>query len=160
MLWHHNTRVNSLQKWKQMCFRVCFHLLCELTSTTKVMEWQVSWNSWYTAMAISLLRLSCVIHILYRNNANTGYSWNFHEKQLHSNCLLHVSPYKVICTALYGGLGEKPTKFTIKGQGTCRTYYVIGQINQHGTFTKCHLSIAPTTGCSVVNPQQKHCYFP
>ena len=46
MLWHHNTRVNSHQRWKQTRFRVCFHLWCELTSTMNVTEWQVSWNSW------------------------------------------------------------------------------------------------------------------
>ena len=45
MLWHHNARVNSHQRWKQMRFRVCFHLWYELTSTMNVMEWQVSWNS-------------------------------------------------------------------------------------------------------------------
>ena len=47
MLWHHNARVNSHQRWKHMRFRVCFHLWCELTSTMNVTEWQVSWNSWY-----------------------------------------------------------------------------------------------------------------
>ena len=26
MLWHHNARVNSHQRWKQMRFRICFHL--------------------------------------------------------------------------------------------------------------------------------------
>ena len=31
MLWHHNTRVNSHQRWKQTRNRVCFHLWCELT---------------------------------------------------------------------------------------------------------------------------------
>ena len=46
MLWHHYARVNSHQRWKQTRFRVCFHLWCELTSTMKVTEWQVSWNSW------------------------------------------------------------------------------------------------------------------
>ena len=46
MLWHHDTRVNSHQRWKQMQNRVCFHLWCELTSTINVTEWQVSWNSW------------------------------------------------------------------------------------------------------------------
>ena len=46
MLWHHNARVNSHQRWKQTRFRVCFHLWCELTSTMNGMEWQVSWNSW------------------------------------------------------------------------------------------------------------------
>ena len=46
MLWHHNARVNSHQRWKQTRFRVCFHLWCELTSTMTVTEWQVSWNSW------------------------------------------------------------------------------------------------------------------
>ena len=30
MLWHHNARVNSHQRWKQTRFRVCFHLWCEL----------------------------------------------------------------------------------------------------------------------------------
>ena len=45
MLWRHNARVNSHQRWKQMRFRVCFHLWCELTSTMNVTEWQVSWNS-------------------------------------------------------------------------------------------------------------------
>ena len=38
-------RVNSHQRWKQMRFRICFHLWCELTSTINVTEWQVSWNS-------------------------------------------------------------------------------------------------------------------
>ena len=45
MLWHHNARVNSHQRWKQTRFRVWFHLWCELTSTMNVTEWQVSWNS-------------------------------------------------------------------------------------------------------------------
>ena len=45
MLLHHNARVNSHQRWKQMGFRICFHLWCELTITVNVMEWQVSWNS-------------------------------------------------------------------------------------------------------------------
>ena len=45
LLWHHNARVNSHQRWKQTWFRVCFHLWCELTSTMNVTEWQVSWNS-------------------------------------------------------------------------------------------------------------------
>ena len=45
MLWHHNARVNSHQRWKQTQFRVCFHLWCELTSSMKVTEWQVPWNS-------------------------------------------------------------------------------------------------------------------
>ena len=45
MLWHRNARVNSHQRWKQMQFRICFHLWCELTSTMNVTEWQVSWNS-------------------------------------------------------------------------------------------------------------------
>ena len=44
MLWHHNARVNSPQRWKQRRFRVCFHLWCELTSTMIVTEWHVSWN--------------------------------------------------------------------------------------------------------------------
>ena len=35
MLWHHNTRVNSHQRWKQTQFCVCFHLWCELTSTMR-----------------------------------------------------------------------------------------------------------------------------
>ena len=42
MLWHHNARVNSHQRWKQTRF-VCFHLWCELTSTLNATE--VSWNS-------------------------------------------------------------------------------------------------------------------
>ena len=60
MLWHHNARVNSHQRWKQTRFRVCFHLWCELTLALwchsivwslffmkyNVTEWQVSWNSW------------------------------------------------------------------------------------------------------------------
>ena len=46
MMWHHNARVNSHQRWKQTRFRVCFHLWCELTSTINVTVWQVSWNSW------------------------------------------------------------------------------------------------------------------
>ena len=45
MLWHHNARVNSHQRWKQTRFRVCFHLWCEFTSTMSVTEWQGSWNS-------------------------------------------------------------------------------------------------------------------
>ena len=44
MLWRHNTRVNSHQRWKHTRFRVGFHLWCELTSTMNVTEWQVSWN--------------------------------------------------------------------------------------------------------------------
>ena len=39
MLWHHNARVNSHQRWKQTRFRVCFHLWCELTSTMNVTQW-------------------------------------------------------------------------------------------------------------------------
>ena len=38
MLWDHNARVNSHQRWKQTRFRVCFHLWCELTSTMNVKE--------------------------------------------------------------------------------------------------------------------------
>ena len=45
MLWHHNTKVNSHQRWKQTRFRICFHLWCEVTSTINVTELQVSWNS-------------------------------------------------------------------------------------------------------------------
>ena len=48
MLWHHNARVNSHQRWKQTRNRVCFHLWCELTSTMNVTEWQVSWILWYS----------------------------------------------------------------------------------------------------------------
>ena len=44
ILWHHNARVNSHQRWKQTRFHVCFHLWCELTNTIDVTEWQVSWN--------------------------------------------------------------------------------------------------------------------
>ena len=51
MLWYHNARVNSHQRWKQVWFRICFHLWCELTSTMNVTEWQVSWNSWYAVAA-------------------------------------------------------------------------------------------------------------
>ena len=47
MLWHHNARVNSHQRWKQTRFCICFHLCCELTNTMNVTEWQVSWNSWF-----------------------------------------------------------------------------------------------------------------
>ena len=35
MLWHHNARVNSHQRWKQTRFRICFHLWRELTSTMR-----------------------------------------------------------------------------------------------------------------------------
>ena len=49
MLWHHNARVDSQQRWKQTRFRICFHLWCELTSTMNVTERQVSWNSWKLA---------------------------------------------------------------------------------------------------------------
>ena len=35
MLWHHNARVNSHQRWKQTRFRICFHLWCESTSTMR-----------------------------------------------------------------------------------------------------------------------------
>ena len=45
MVWHLNARVNAHQRWKQMRFRICFHLWCELTITMNVTEWQVSWNS-------------------------------------------------------------------------------------------------------------------
>ena len=53
MLWHHNVRVNSHQRWKQTRFRVCFHLWCELTSTMNVTEWQVPWHSWLASNWIS-----------------------------------------------------------------------------------------------------------
>ena len=59
MLWHHNARVNSHQRLKQMPFRVCFHLWCELTITMNVTEWHVSWNSWLR-FAISSLSLSVI----------------------------------------------------------------------------------------------------
>ena len=58
MLWLHNTRVNSHQRWKQTRFRVCFHLWCELTSTMNVTEWQVSWNSCVAWSQAQLLMLS------------------------------------------------------------------------------------------------------
>ena len=45
MLWHLNARVNSHRRWKQMRFRVCFYLWCELTSAMNIMKWQVSSNS-------------------------------------------------------------------------------------------------------------------
>ena len=35
MLWHHNARVNSYQRWKQTRIRVCFHLWCELTNAMR-----------------------------------------------------------------------------------------------------------------------------
>ena len=38
MLWHHNARVNSHQRWKQTWSCVCFHLWCELTSTLNSVE--------------------------------------------------------------------------------------------------------------------------
>ena len=51
MLWHHNTRVNSHQRWKQMQFRVCFHLWCEQATTMNVTKLEVSWNSWVASSA-------------------------------------------------------------------------------------------------------------
>ena len=45
MLWHHNAKVNSHQRWKPTRNRVCFHLWCELTCTMDVTEWQATWNS-------------------------------------------------------------------------------------------------------------------
>ena len=76
MLWHHNAKVNSHQRWKQTRFRVCFHLWCELTNTMNVTEWQFLWNScfeyqWLPSkdffLAILSLKLACsiVIHALY-----------------------------------------------------------------------------------------------
>ena len=53
MLWHHNTRVNSHQRWKQTQFHVCFHPWCELTTTMNVTEWQLSWNSCYAWVLFS-----------------------------------------------------------------------------------------------------------
>ena len=53
MLWHHNARVNSQQRWKQKRFRICFHLWCELTNTMNVTERRVSLNSckhWFPKM--------------------------------------------------------------------------------------------------------------
>ena len=55
ILWHHNARVNSQQRWKQMMFCICFHLWCELTSTINVTEWQVSWNLCFICSLLSLL---------------------------------------------------------------------------------------------------------
>ena len=46
MLWCHNARVNSHQRWKQTQIRVWFHFWCELTSTKNV--WQILWNSWFS----------------------------------------------------------------------------------------------------------------
>ena len=71
MLWHHNARVNSHQRWKQTRFRVCFHLWCELTSTMNLTEWQVSWNS-PTRLSCSVAR-GCYGNIL-----------PFHHLKLHS----------------------------------------------------------------------------
>ena len=54
MLWSHNARVNSHQRWKQTRNRVCFHLWCELTSTMSAMHFLLiseneffSWNKMY-----------------------------------------------------------------------------------------------------------------
>ena len=57
MLWHHNARVNSHQRWKQTRFRACFHLWRELTSTMNVTEWQLSWNSLYMSLHTKWLSL-------------------------------------------------------------------------------------------------------
>ena len=57
MLWHHNTRINSHQRWKQMRFRICFHLWCEMTITMNVTEWQVSWNSWSASVPELIIHL-------------------------------------------------------------------------------------------------------
>ena len=38
MLWNHNARVNSHQRWKQTRICVCFHLWCELTSTMSTIK--------------------------------------------------------------------------------------------------------------------------
>ena len=66
MLWHHNARVNSHQRWKQMRLRICFHLWCELTSTMNVTEWQFSWNSCNVLMDGLLKFLStCQCHFVH-----------------------------------------------------------------------------------------------
>ena len=47
MLWHHNARVNSHQRWKQTRNRVCFHLWCVLTLALwcHSIVWSIfSWN--------------------------------------------------------------------------------------------------------------------
>ena len=47
MLWQHNPRVNSHQRWKQMRFSVCFHLWCEFTLVIRChsIAWSLfSWN--------------------------------------------------------------------------------------------------------------------
>ena len=41
ILWRHNAKVNSHQRWKQTRIRVCFHLWCELTRTMNMMELQL-----------------------------------------------------------------------------------------------------------------------
>ena len=58
MLWHHNARVNSHQRWKQTRFRVCFHLWCELTNTmrcngmTNIMEFICCAKWWRCLSAV------------------------------------------------------------------------------------------------------------
>ena len=78
MLWHHNARVNSHQRWKQTRNRVCFHLWCELTSTMNVTEWQVSWNSCkMKAAAESIWWDMCSYLVVYQNALNIAmfYYW-------------------------------------------------------------------------------------
>ena len=74
MLWHLSARVNSHQRWKQTRFRVCFHLWCELTSTMKVEEWQVSWNSWYRCSQGHALAVSTTTSDAALNRV--GYGWD------------------------------------------------------------------------------------
>ena len=72
MLFHHNARVNSHQRWKQTRFRICFHLWHELTLVLwchsivwslfflnyNAIEWQISWNSCWP-LSRCLNGLSC-----------------------------------------------------------------------------------------------------
>ena len=52
MLWHHNARVNSHQRWKQKRFRVCFHLWCELTSTNCECNGMTSFNGFVPCQSL------------------------------------------------------------------------------------------------------------
>ena len=66
----HHARVNSHQRWKQIRFHVCFHLLCELTSTMNVTEWQVSWNSCF--IIYGLLAYNSPLLISWNNTTKWG----------------------------------------------------------------------------------------
>ena len=91
MLWHHNARVNSQQRWKQ----TRFHLWCELTNTMNVTEWQVSWNSSEVLRSVHtyLWRITWLYHQVMFSGGKL-YFLSQHSKY----CALYCTLYPCITT--------------------------------------------------------------